>query len=96
MKHDKELIKKLGIEIFYKPGAFDCFSVVIRNDVYGMSKNPRSAMGFNVYRGDISEFDREALGSKISFEECPEEVQEAIIERAKGYVKEPQDKTFTR
>jgi len=52
-------------------------------DVYGMSINPKTPNGFNLYIGDRNEFPKDLshLGKIVDVETLPEEVKEAIKER---------------
>ena len=55
----------------------DRYTVVIGNDVYGMSDNCLSPNGFNQYCGELSEMDVGAFGEIL-----PKEKQSAILRRA--------------
>jgi hypothetical protein len=64
--------------------SFDRYTVIIDEDVIGMSENPQSPQGFNQYVGDASEFgdDLSHLGEEVPFAALPLEVQRAINDRA--------------
>lgn len=48
-------------------------------DAYGFSENAKSPQGFNQYCGDV--YEGAELGKEIDFDNLPQEVQEAILER---------------
>ena len=56
----------------------DRYTVIIGDDVYGMSTNPRQPNGFNQYAGDIEDFDSFESENKIIIND---EVSKAILER---------------
>lgn len=59
---------------------FDCFSVLINNDAYGMSHNPLEPDGFNQYLGKIKL--NEILGEPLpNLRTLPRQVLIAIINR---------------
>jgi len=79
-----------NIKVFDTNSCPDCtktvdrYIVVIGNSFYGMSINPRSPQGYNQYQGNTDRLDIKLCQSKYGetlFEDLPEEVQEAIMER---------------
>ncbi len=67
------------IEVYHDESGryFDEYTVVIGNNVFGMSKNPLSPQGFNQYCAEKREcnFARE---KEIQFRDLSKEVKEAI------------------
>lgn len=74
---------------FSDQGYVDAFSVRIDTDLYGMSENARSPVGFNQYAAPMSEVDTSRLGDEVEFwTDLPAQVQLAIIERLRDYVED--------
>jgi hypothetical protein len=48
-------------------------------NTFSFSENAKSAQGINNYCGDV--YENAELGKEISFDDLPEEVKEALIER---------------
>ena len=78
--------------IFDNPATFDRFTVFAGDGgVYGMSENPFSPLGFNMFVGEDARFTPWGtrgdilpgahLGKRVKLESLPEEVQRAITER---------------
>ncbi|GAG66515.1 unnamed protein product [marine sediment metagenome] len=64
--------------------SFDRYTVRVRNDYFGMSKNPSSPQGFNQYAGSYPEIDESSLGKKIkclNYRQLPYEIRGAITIR---------------
>lgn len=62
----------------------DRYTILYGDACYGMSADPKSPQGFNQYCGDASkvvETGNEALGKRVKFQDLPEIVREAIIDR---------------
>ncbi len=61
----------------------DRYTVIIGNDVFGMGDKPKDPGGFNQYSGDLSEFPKDLshLGKELT--SVPDNLKEAIAERAK-------------
>lgn len=60
---------------------FDRYTIIIDEDVYGMSHNPLSPQGFNQWCCNVWEITTKHLGKEIKFDDCPTEVQVAINDR---------------
>jgi len=75
----------MKIKIYDNGGeTFDQYTVIINGEVYGMSTNAMSPDGFNQYCHPESLLsDRSLLGKEVQFEDLPNEVQRAIIDRKK-------------
>jgi hypothetical protein len=71
-----------GVTIFDNNGAsFDRYTVFTPDgSVYGMSSNPKSPQGFNMYIGDRSDINKGShLGKKLKF--IPKEILQAVVDR---------------
>jgi hypothetical protein len=75
------MYKHKGIDIYDKPSFADRYTVVIDEDVFGMSENAGSPQGVNMYSGDLKAMDTRRLGRKITWNEVPRRVKEAICQR---------------
>jgi len=70
------------IEIYDNDGAtFDRYTIIIDDDVYGMSEDPLSPQGFNQYCGKLADFPFARESTKVGLQELPFEVIEAIKNR---------------
>jgi hypothetical protein len=71
-----------GVTIFDNNGeSFDRYTVFTPDgSVYGMSSNPKSPQGFNMYIGDRSDIKKGShLGKKLKF--IPKEILQAVVDR---------------
>jgi len=68
----------------------DRYTVIINNDVYGMSADAMSPQGFNQFCGDVkTDFNLQALISHpVNLPDLPEQVQRAIALRIDSYLPE--------
>ena len=64
-----------------------CF-LVIENDVYGLSHNPRSPQGLNQFYGTVDDF-RFNPSDRIDFSSLPYSVKASIVERMELYKERP-------
>lgn len=73
--------------IIYDNGGetMDRYTVIIGDDVFGMSENPTSAQGFNQWAGNVGKDIRIGphLGKAVKMPSVPKEVQKAIKDRMK-------------
>jgi hypothetical protein len=76
----------MRIRIFDNEGkTIDRYTVQIEQDVYGMSYNPLSYQGINLYSFTLKKGERLGnVGKEINFDDLPEEVQKAVKERMKS------------
>lgn len=69
---------------------FDRYTVIIGNDVYGMSHNPKHPQGFNQFCGQLFiDFNESTLievsGRETQVQDLPRAVISAIVDRIKDY-----------
>ena len=73
--------------VVYDNGGKSCdrYTVICDENVFGMSKNPTSPQGVNLYIGERNEFpnDLSHLGKQVDINSLPDEVQKAIQDRCK-------------
>ena len=76
---------KPDVRIFDNGGkSFDRYTIIIGQDVYGMSENATSPQGFNQYLGLVDEFEFPLEGVKeVTLDSLPDEVRRAIDNRRK-------------
>lgn len=79
----KKLCDLKGVIVYDNGGkTADRYTVFIKKDVFGMSKNPSHPQGFNQWAGDTSEIKKgKHLGKKIPVSKLPLAVKKAICER---------------
>lgn len=73
-----------NIRVFDNGGkTFDRYTVIIDQYVFTMSENACSPQGINMFAGELSELDSEAVtaGQPVMFEDLPKEVRKAIDNR---------------
>jgi hypothetical protein len=68
--------------------ALDRFTVVISDDVYSMSHDPVSPSGYNLWIGNLSEYDVANFGKEVPMDSLPDSVKIAIEDRLNDYSKE--------
>jgi len=73
-----------------KGKTFDRYTVIIGNDVFGMSDNPNHPQGFNQFCGElcasgITESNILRMSEETFVENLPRQVIKAIVERIKDY-----------
>jgi hypothetical protein len=71
------------VTVFYRDLTFDAYTVIIGNDVYGMSDNPLWPQGFNQYYCQAHELDYSNLGVQVKHQDLPVDVVKAIQLRIK-------------
>lgn len=65
---------------------FDCFTVMLGDDVFTMSEDPLSPHGVNQWAGNLSDFPKPQNDSerKLKPNEIPDQIKQAIIDRLQG------------
>jgi len=75
----------MNIQVYDNGGeTFDRYTVIIDNDVFGMSENPLSASGFNQWCGDAYQLQtpHDYLGKDVTQEIFKDEIMvKAIVQR---------------
>jgi hypothetical protein len=59
--------------------SFDRYTVIYKEDAYGMSHNPTSPQGFNQYIGDKSRLNYKNIGRLLLGQDIPKELYPAIV-----------------
>ena len=82
----RDYITEAKVTIYDNGGeTMDRYTVIIGDDVFGMSENPTSAQGFNQWAGNVGKDIRigSHLGKTVKMTSVPKEVQKAIKDRMK-------------
>ena len=82
----RDYITEAKVTVYDNGGeSMDRYTVVIGDDVFGMSENPGSPQGFNQWAGNVGKDIRlgSHLGKVVKVTSLPKPVQKAIKDRMK-------------